>query len=374
MLPLIGGALIVGVAGILAAPMLADRLGGGSIGIDYLPLRHAAEALLAGRSVFTDPLFVYPPTAAVALLPAALGSPAAGFAGWTLAGIAALLLAAVVIAGAAPQRHRTTVFGIAAIGLLGSMVAAHSLLLGNLSVLLAPVAAGVLLAFRRDRWELGCGLLAASLLVKPLLAPLVLVPVLYRQWRPLLRTMLPAGALLLLAVGLVPGGWSFPRVLRYCLTGTNLHGANAVNNLSLRGWAEWHGAPHVLGVAAAAVALAAVVAAVAWRLRAGPLPSPIWLGAVLMFGTFLAGGISEVHFLLTGYAVVLLFLVADRPPARWFVPGLAMIALPDLFLPWATTQNWLVGAELLLLVVLLLAPPAGRRPASVLLAPVAATA
>ncbi|WP_433291512.1 hypothetical protein ACQP2F_25660 [Actinoplanes sp. CA-030573] len=162
-----------------------------------------------------------------------------------------------------------------------------------------------------------------------------------------------------------------PRVLRYCLTGTNLHGDNAVNNLSLRGLAEGRHAPHLLGVAAAVLTLVAVAAVVLRRLRAGR-PSPVWLGAVLLFGTFLAGGISEVHFLMTGYAVVLLLPAVERMPFRtWarFLPGLALLASPagylDLILgPRTDAQWWLVLAELFLLGALLTTPDPSRAEVS----------
>jgi hypothetical protein len=363
--PRVGGLLLICVAVIFAGQELSGVLGGWIVpGIDYLPLRDAAGALLAGRSVFGDPLFVYPPTAAVVLLPTAIGPVAGAFAAWVLAGVAALLAAAGLIARQAPRVHRPAVFGVATMGLLGGVIASRSVFLGNLSELLVPIAVGVLFSFHRGRWVLGCTLLAGSLLVKPLLAPLVLVPVLHRRWRALLVTMLPGGVLLGLSMLLLPGGRDFPRVLRYCLTGTNLHGANAANNLSLRGWAEGRHAPHLLGVAAAVAALATVVAVVGRRMRAAERPSPVWLGAVLLFGTFLAGGISEVHFLLSGYAVVLLLVVTGRMPVRlWlrFVPGLLLLAAPapylGLFLGMANDgQTWLVGAEVLLLAALLATP------------------
>ncbi|MCU7729196.1 DUF2029 domain-containing protein [Actinoplanes sp. KI2] len=376
--PRAGGLLIVLVAAIFVGLGVNDVLGGWvAIGIDYLPMRNAAQALLAGHSVFTDPLFVYPPTAAVVLLPTALGSLTAGFVAWVLAGLAALVLTAAIVTRQAPPGRRPAVFGVAIMGLLGGVIATRSIFLGNLSELLVPIAVGALLAFRRGRWLLGCALLAASLLVKPLLAPLVLVPVLHRQWGSLVKTMVPGGALLLLAMALVPGGATFPSVLRYCLTGTNLHGENAVNNLSLRGWAEGQHAPHLLGVAAAAVTLV-VVAALVWRRsRTGDPPSPIWLGAVLLFGTFLAGGISEVHFLLIGYAIVLLHIVVDRPPALLFVPGLALLGMPDAYLTVllgqrADAQSWLVGAEILLLAALLAAPTVKRTAPAPTLIPAAA--
>lgn len=368
----VGGLFAVVVAGIFAGLGLDGVLGGWvALGIDYLPLRHAAESLLAGESVFTDPTFVYPPTAAVLLLPTALGSATVGFVVWVLAGMAALLLAAGLIAREAP-RHRLAVFGVASMGLLGGVIASRSIFLGNLSELLVPVAVGILVAFRRGRWTLGCALLAGSLLVKPMLAPLVLVPLLSGAWLPLLTTMAPAGGLLLLSMGLVPGGDKFVSVFRYCLSGTNLHGDNAINNLSLRGWAEGQGMPYLVGVAASVVVGVAVLVVVVRSARAG---SPIRLGAVVLFGTFLAGGISEVHFLLTGYAVVLLHLAVDRGPVRWFVPGLLLLAVPqaypDLLFGLGTDgQTWLVAAELMLLAALLGAPAGKKQEQAAWLSPV----
>ncbi|GAA0580053.1 hypothetical protein GCM10010172_76290 [Paractinoplanes ferrugineus] len=364
--------LLIMVAAVFAGQELYLRLRGPVVpGLDFLPLRRAALDLLHGASVFTDPLFVYPPTAAVLLLPTALGPASAAAVGWTLAGVAALLLAGLLVARAAPRPHRLAIFGVALFGLLGGAAATRSLFLGNLSELLVPAAVGVLLAFHHRRWTLGCALLAATLLVKPLLVPLLLVPIRHGRFRVLLRTMLPAGALLALSMLLVPGGTDFPHVLRYVVGGTNLHGGNAVNNLSLRGWAEGRHLPPAVGV----VAALAVVAALLWRVGrgGGHRLSPVWLGNVLLLATFLAGAISEVHFLLIAYAGVLLFLVVHRLPARiWarFVPGLALLALPGqymlLIFGWQYDgQTWLVAAEVLLLAALLATPVGGVRTARV---------
>jgi hypothetical protein len=360
--------LLIAVAALFAVQGLHALLSGDlAPGLDFLPLRHAALDLVHGNAVFTDPLFVYPPTAAVLMLPAAFGSEIAASVGWLLTGAAALLLAALLVARAAVRPHRLMVFGVALFGLLGGAAATRSLFLGNVSELLVPAAAGILLAFHRGRWTLGCALLAATLLVKPLFAPLLLVPLLHGQFRALLRTMLPAGALLMLSMLLVPGGMDFPHVLRYVASGTNLHGANAVNNLSLRGWAEGQQVAHLAGVVASVV----VVGALLWRVGrgGGHRLSPVWLGNVLLLATFLAGGISEVHFLLSAYAGILLFVVVHRLPARiWarFVPGLALLALPGqymfLIFGWGYDgQTWLVAAEVLLYVALLATPVGGVR-------------
>ena len=360
------------VAAIFAGLELTGVLTGWlSLGIDFLPLRSAAQALAHGSPVFGDPSFVYPPTAAVVLLPLALGEVTTAFIGWVLAGAAAMVLAAVLVARAAPVRWRTVVLGVALLGLLGSLIASRSLYLGNLSELLVPVAVGTLLCFHRGRWVLGCALLAASLLVKPLLAPLILVPLLHRRWSALARTMLPGGALLLLSMVLVPGGTDFPSVLRYCLGGTNLHGANALNNLSLRGWAEWHQVPHLIGVLASVVVLGVGAAVAGRRLRGGNRPDPVWLGNVVLLTTFLAGRISEVHFLLVVLATVLLQVVLRPMPRRVavrFLPGLLLLALPASYLPLLLGrandgQTWLVTAEVLLLGALLTVPVRDPVPA-----------
>ena len=357
---------LLAVAAVFAGQGLSQVLTGWHVvGIDFEPLRHAAQSLARGESVYGDALFVYPPTAAVVLLPTVLGPAHVAFTWWVVVCAAAMLLAGWLVCRCAEPGRRPYVLAVAVLGLFGGVVASRSLFLGNLSELLVPVAVGVLLAFQRGRWVPGCAVLAASLLVKPLLAPLVLVAVLHRRWGALGRTMVPAGLLLLLSMLLVPGGPDYPAVLRYCLSGTNLHGAYAANNLSLRGWAEGQHAPRLLGVLAAGVVGVLVVAGIARVRRRGGCPAPVWLGNVLLLGTLLAGGISETHFLLTVLATTLLQLAVQESPARtWalFVPGIALFCLPDPYVVLAVgagaadRQNWLVAGELLLLAALLAAP------------------
>jgi len=267
----------------------------------------------------------------------------AAFAVWLALVAAALALTAALVARGSPVR-----FGAATMVLLGGAIAGQSLFAGNLSALLAPVTVAVLLAFHRERWLLGCAILAVSLLIKPLLAPLILIPVLRRRRLALARTMLPAGALLLLAMALVPGGRTFPRVLLDSLAGSNLQGPDADENLAVRGWAEAHRVPPALGVLAAATIVAGIVVMVAVRFRVGP---PAWLGAVLLLGTFLAGGIAEANYLFAAAAAVLLHLALR--PGGWaaYLPGFALLTLPS-----PATQTALVAGELALLAALLFEP------------------
>ncbi|BBH68121.1 hypothetical protein ACTI_48060 [Actinoplanes sp. OR16] len=355
---------LTALAAIVAVSALAQVLHVLAFGIDFDPLRNAAIDLLHGESIYTDPYFVYPPTAVLFLLPAALGDEHTAFAAWIVAGGAALAWTAWRIGRLAPGCRSDVFTAVALLGLLGGFAAARSLSLGNLTVFLAPAAAGILLAFHRGRWLAGCALLAATLLVKPLLVPLLLVPAVHRQWSALLRTMIPAGVLLLLAVALMPGGTRYPELLRYIASGTNLHGGNAVNNLSLRGWAEAQAWPHLTGTAAATAALLFLLVRVTRTLTTMSRPPAVWLGTLLLLTTFLAGGIAEVHYLLVVLAAVLVLLALEPPGSRtWlpFVPGTALIAVPG---PYAEmvlgrgsgAQTWLVLAELLLFAALLAFP------------------
>jgi len=371
-----------GLLAVLAvSPFVLQSLGflytGLSLGLDFQPLRHAGQAVLHGRSVYADHFFVYPPSAAPLLLPFAAGSSMAAYQAWLALSLLALLTAAVLIARAARPTFRWLVFAAAVAGLFSSTVAAGSLWLGNLSVLLVPVAVLILLAFHRQHWVLGCAILAGSLLVKPLLAPLLLVPAVRRRWRALLLTMPPAAALLGLAMLLVPGGREFGRVLAYTVNGTNLHGADAVKNLSVRGWAEAQHWPGPAATLLAGAVLGVVAAAVVVRVRrVGSAQLPIlWLANVALLTTLLVGRLAEVHFLLTLLATVLLQLVLEpgRSGRLGLLPGLLLLGLPAQYVsvlvgPQQSSQSYLIAGEVLLLAGLLLAPTPRPQPAS---APVA---
>ncbi len=340
----------MGYAVVQAAAVLQSHV----VGIDFLPLRHAAIDLTSGRSVYTDKDFVYPPTAAALLLPLAWGSTTFAFTWWIALSAAAPLTAAVIISRVSTVRPRLLVLGISAIVLCGGTTVTYSLALGNLTLVLVPVAVWIVVCLDRGRWTNGLATLAATLLLKPLLAPLLLVAALRRRWSPLLITMSCGAAILGVCIAVVPGGTAFFRILAYCLGGTNLHGTNAVNNLSLRGWVEAHGDPQWTGIVASVV-VATIAGAVIWR-RTRQRSTPSALANQVLLVTLLAGAISEIHFLVVVVATVSAEL-AMNPSRRRFalrLPGLAMLALPMSYLDLITTnglaqQTWYVAAELALL-------------------------
>ncbi|WP_157437312.1 hypothetical protein [Actinoplanes subtropicus] len=129
-----------------------------------------------------------------------------------------------------------------------------------------------------------------------------------------------------------------------------LHGAEAVNNLTLRGWAE----AHHLSPAARLLAAGVVVASVVGRVSLSSMPSvpPVRLGTIALLATFLSGAIPEVSYLFIALAAAMLLaaLTSQTTAARWWalLPGTMLLASP--FRPHRPAdQTWLVLSQLFLL-------------------------
>ena len=164
------------------------------VGLDFSPLRDAASALLAGHSVYTDPLFVYPPTAALPMLPftGRLGRRRLPDLGDRRRSRRSCCGRGAAGRGSARAATGSRSVAMISILMLGSAVATDSLLLGNMSPVLVPFAVYTLLSFERGNWTRGCVVLVISLLIKPLLAPLLLLPIVRRQWSALALSLGPA--------------------------------------------------------------------------------------------------------------------------------------------------------------------------------------
>jgi arabinofuranan 3-O-arabinosyltransferase len=329
-------------------------------GMDFAPLRGSAVALVHGHSVYAVPDFVYPPTAPIALLPSSIGAYRTALDAWLMASVVAVALATYLAVRQVGSGIRGAILGVIGAGVvIASDAVRDSLWLGNLSFLLAPIAVGVLLLFERGRWREGNALLFLSLLVKPLLAPLLLVPILNRRWRPLLEAFLAALVLLVLAVLLVPGGWHFFSVLRYVVGGSTLTGKLAVYNISIAGLTERLGVSGIgvgVRIVIGALALGVVVRWVRSPRERGDMAA---LGAYVLLSTFLVSSLSEDHYLLVMLPCVLLAAAFRGATDLLLVlPGLVVLALPRLVFgsPWNTPSALQVRyfvAEVLLVVTTL---------------------
>jgi hypothetical protein len=206
-----------------------------------------------------------------------------------------------------------------------------SLWLANPSMFLALVGVAVLLCFEEDRWVLGCALLVASLLVKPLLLGLLVIPVLRGRWRALLVTVIPSLVLLGLSFVFVPGASRLTDVISFVLRGSTLEGRLGIYyNLSLQGLGARLGETGPFTALRILVAVVSGLTAVVWWRRSDRPGSRAAVAVVLTAGVLLVGNLSESHYVVILVSCTLLALVLRR---EWLALWLGAPAFLIMFLP-----------------------------------------
>jgi arabinofuranan 3-O-arabinosyltransferase len=299
-------------------------------GLDFAPVRSAVVALLHGTSIYADRRFVYPPTSVVALLPVSLGRYATTVDVWLVLCAVAVAIAGFLSMGPWRRGGWLVLSALAAGLMVGSDALKDTLWIGNISLLLAPVAVGVLLLYEAERWRVGTAVLVLSLLIKPILLPVILVPLLRRQWRPVVESVLAGCLLLAAAILLIPDGGHFFAILRYEGGGGSLTGRGVVYNISISGLAQrldartWGSAARILFVALVATA------AYVWARRPARPGSTAAIGSLLLLAFFLAGSLAEDNYLLVAAPCVLTALAigGTRSSAAAALPALLLFAFP----------------------------------------------
>jgi len=347
---LIGAAWLCAAAG--AALVLGVSLQHRHLGQDLAPIYGAGLAARHGRPLYAVPNFVYTPVTALLAVPLTVVRftvVSRLYLGLEVAVVTAV--ASVTVARFVPRRWWPVAAGLASAALLVSNLSVHSLWLENASLALTAAALVTVWTFGTDRWLAGCVVLVLSLLIKPLLLPLVLIPLLARRWRELAIAALGGAALLLGSLAVTRGGERLPDIARRLLRGSVLVHRASVDNLSLNGWAHTHGLPPgpILLVRIAVVAVAAWVCAVQVRSHAVlDIPRTAALASLLLLATFLAGTLSEIHYLfvvIPGGCAAL--LISRRTAVRAAaVVGIGATLVPLRNLSPTVHQGVLVLAEL----------------------------
>ena len=156
---------------------------------DFRPVYDAALAFLNGRAVYgenydtVDPHYLYPPSGTLLMSPMAYIDPER--ARWIFIGISvvALVVSAYLLIRMFGFDGRSVAFPVVLFFFFCTETVAHTLIFTNFNsfVLLGEIAFLMLMLKRRDWWA---GVpIGITLAVKPVLAPLLLLPLLNRQWR-----------------------------------------------------------------------------------------------------------------------------------------------------------------------------------------------
>lgn len=339
------GALVV----VFEAVRWANNMHTSLEGIDLRPPMQAARTILAGHgSIYTNMMFTYLPTSAVFFVPVAHAG--RGFLNVaSYLDITAVLASAYVASWAVIRRPWWLVAAAAlTIFVLKSKIAISSGFLENLNMILGLVGVSALLLMNAGRWREACVVLGVSILFKPVLAPLLLVPILKGAWKPALLTVAGVATLTVFVAAVTPGGWHVFG-LPHDLSRVSVELGRIGQNLTLAYIAHRHGVP--TGVVLAL--RVAIGAAVVWACIAGSRSSDaLMLGYAVLLGTMVAGSYFEVSycFLLVPVPVLVWMLRGQRIAALGLLCGCLLLFEPLIISGQGRSRIgiWLLGACVML--------------------------
>lgn len=306
--------------------------GESAFAFDFRPVYDGAHGLVhfgdPYRPVAGDLSFVYPPSCALLFLPIVVLHPhVASDAGLVLAGISIVALAC--FAGLGARRFRGTGGAICLLALAIVPLGHNALTLGNLSILVsATVAAGC--AVGSERPGIWTGLLfGLGLALKPLVAPALIIFLVWRTWKALATAIAVPVVLNLLALPFLGNPSDFVlKVLPKLLRGETLQ---LRYNASVSGFFERNGLPQWSGDAFRALIVIWLVAILIAASRRTPARGlPMALASASIIAVALVSTQDEAHYSLVAVPLLVAAAVDERALDRVLaVLALALIACAD---------------------------------------------
>ena len=332
---------------------------------DFDTFRASAVALVSGGDIYDTPAKLRnlnPPLLTVLLTPFALLDALPAYRLFVAPTLLMVVGAVLVVA----RELRLTAGATTAVVLvvLASSPLHGTLLLGQIyGLLLVGLVAGWT-AERRGHPLLAAACYGVTVALKPSLAPLLLLPLVVRRWRPAAVGLGAAAAVTLVGV-LIAGPESGLRWLRIGLTEPV---PDTADNASLPGLAVRLGLPSAVGTLLGLAVLAATLIVLGRRRRAvdpaGTAPWAVLAAALLM------SPIAWHNYLMLLWPGVLLLLA--RGAAAPYRPGRAAVLLAVAVIPvswnalWPAGEWWAVPGRMLYCAVLVaywwvLLSSSGRR-------------
>jgi arabinofuranan 3-O-arabinosyltransferase len=181
-------------------------------GYDTIPLWRSLHAVLTHGPIYTHHGagdFLYPPSALLLLLPLGALNVHAAKALLFAADIASMLLATGLLLRLFRLRWSGLAGAVALCGISLAYPVSFTLGAGNVDALVLLGFAGFLIAADRGSWTIGAALLGLTLALKPVLAPVVLILILYRRWAAVLVAVLVPSVLSGIALLAIPGSRAY---------------------------------------------------------------------------------------------------------------------------------------------------------------------
>ncbi len=289
---------------------------------DFKPVYDAALRFFSRLPVYAEnlqtvsPHYLYPPSGTLLMAPIAVIPPVGSR--WLFIGVsvAALVVSAYLLTRLFGFAASSWVFPTLLFFFFSTETVAHTLIFTNFNafVLLGMLAFLMLMLKRHDLWA---GVpLGLTLAVKPVLLPLLLLPLLNRQWRVLITAIGVPVILNIIAWPLIVDSKSFlTRTLPYLMESRDYYNSSISGNGAYFGVADW--LVILLRVAFVAMAVFSLWFLYRYYRQTNELLWATTSSGVLLGTTFLVGSLGQ------GYYSMLLF------------PLLMTVVLPG-----STVRNW----------------------------------
>ncbi|MDQ4020072.1 MAG: DUF2029 domain-containing protein [Actinomycetota bacterium] len=282
-------------------------------GIDFQIIYGGASDFLQGRPVYDDVGYLFFPGGLLLSSPMAVVVPETSHLIFVLlAGLCAPVAAAVVL-HTMGRSWRSPLGAGVLLGLAVSESVTVTLLLGNVNTWLAVLQALFLLLFLRRR-DVAAGLmLGLAIALKPVVGPLLLVPLLARRWGTVAVAV--GVAVVLNAVGflLVAERGQF-----LSITVGELTSIRDRANSSIAAAAAFLEVPSAVALVARSAVVVLVVLVLVWsrRVEDEPMRLAVQIGA-LMLGTFLVATLSEMYWSVLLLPLILSVCRPSSPMHTW---------------------------------------------------------
>jgi arabinofuranan 3-O-arabinosyltransferase len=301
------------------ALLYVNHLHGRGLGYDLLFAWRAEKLWAAGGQPYSIAAFVYPPSSLMLFRPLGFLSHRGLQVGGLVATIVLIWLGVMISAAALGRRWWGLTAAVATLVLSLTGAARLEVPLENVSALEFAALALFLLLALREQWLAAAIVLGLSIAVKPMLLPVILLLLLARRWLPLAVSLGVPAVLNLIALALVPA----PMQVLHKLPGLlNRSGAVAAYNSAWVDVARSFGLPEGPTILLRLFSLAAALAAAwwAWRRLEDRRLRLVTSVSMLLIGQYLAGTLSEYHYMLTLVPLAMTVAIPGSPmrfPLAW---------------------------------------------------------
>lgn len=288
---------------------------------DFAPVYKASLAFLHGRPIYSDnfdlvdPHYLYPPGGTLLIAPLAWIDPMHSKWCFVALNVVALLLAWYLLLKLFGFSIKSFAAPLTLLLMFASETVINTLAFGNVNgcVLLAEVAFIMLLLKRRDLWA-GV-VIGLTIVVKPTLAPMLLIPLMRRQWKVFITAVGVFVAFTAIALPLIKDPMDYVRkTLPYSLQ------ARDYFNSSIPGSAAYWGLPSPL-VWSMRIGMGVLVLISLWLLyrycRNNELFFICTSAGILLTAEFLISGLGQMYYSMMLFPFLMTVVLPNSVLRNW---------------------------------------------------------